>query len=407
MKKFIYVLLILVHPALYAQSLDDAKTAFDAKEYAKAMRIAKQVKEAQIAKIKARNEKQKAKTKKGKQPKLKEEVAKGDTYLTLAKIYVAFVIEGGGPKDPVKGALDALDMIKKVEKENSLIYVEAFVAPLTGGQSLMDQLYGALFNKGVEAYNSSNLEVALQAFQDVDRVKPGDTTVYANIIAIANNAQNKKVVEKYVKKASEQNFRKPYFYAYLISYANADKDYDKAIRYIKEAKKYFADDENISIQEINTYLLFGKEQEAIASLEAQTKGGTNNHSIYYSLASLYDKTGRAEKAVENYKKAVEIKPDYYEAYYNWGVVYYNQYTQANKEINELIDSRGRYSNPQKGEALEKKIQDLLSKCVVPFSKAIELKKERDVMELLTRVYEVLKRTDERDALLKKLDEMDN
>ena len=39
---------------------------------------------------------------------------------------------------------------------------------------------------------------------------------------------------------------------------------------------------------------------------------------YYSRGVAHSKNGELDKAIENYTKAIELKPDYAEAYYNRG-----------------------------------------------------------------------------------------
>jgi tetratricopeptide (TPR) repeat protein len=53
------------------------------------------------------------------------------------------------------------------------------------------------------------------------------------------------------------------------------------------------------------------------------------------LGFLLDQTGDKEGAVEAYKKALEIKPDYFEANFNTGVYYYNEAIAKQNEINNL------------------------------------------------------------------------
>ena len=46
---------------------------------------------------------------------------------------------------------------------------------------------------------------------------------------------------------------------------------------------------------------------------------------YNNLANTFKDLGKFEETSENYKKAVDIKPDYAEAYKNWGLAYMLNY----------------------------------------------------------------------------------
>jgi type IV pilus biogenesis/stability protein PilW len=53
------------------------------------------------------------------------------------------------------------------------------------------------------------------------------------------------------------------------------------------------------------------------------KYANNSSRVYYNLANEYRELGQNEKAIENYDKALKVRPDYYEAYYNLGKTYEN------------------------------------------------------------------------------------
>ena len=42
---------------------------------------------------------------------------------------------------------------------------------------------------------------------------------------------------------------------------------------------------------------------------------------YYNSGIILKKLGNIELALENYQKAIKLKPDYAEAYYNCGIIY--------------------------------------------------------------------------------------
>jgi tetratricopeptide (TPR) repeat protein len=42
---------------------------------------------------------------------------------------------------------------------------------------------------------------------------------------------------------------------------------------------------------------------------------------YYNMGVAYDKLKEYQEAIDTYKEAIKIKPDYHKAYYNMGVAY--------------------------------------------------------------------------------------
>jgi tetratricopeptide (TPR) repeat protein len=69
------------------------------------------------------------------------------------------------------------------------------------------------------------------------------------------------------------------------------------------------------------YLNTGRANDAIAILEKLIKDYPKNHFFYNNTGLCYDFSREYQKAVLNYKKAIELKSDYSDAYNNLGVTY--------------------------------------------------------------------------------------
>ncbi len=55
---------------------------------------------------------------------------------------------------------------------------------------------------------------------------------------------------------------------------------------------------------------------------ATAKTSPSSHQNHNNLGDLYARRGEYEKAVEEFKKAIELKPDYGDAYHNLANVYH-------------------------------------------------------------------------------------
>ncbi|MBT6516593.1 MAG: tetratricopeptide repeat protein, partial [Candidatus Marinimicrobia bacterium] len=66
---------------------------------------------------------------------------------------------------------------------------------------------------------------------------------------------------------------------------------------------------------------------------------------YYNLGIAYNNQGNYTKAIESYKKAIELKPDYALAYNNLGIAYNNQgnYTKAIESYKKAIELKPDYA----------------------------------------------------------------
>lgn len=94
---------------------------------------------------------------------------------------------------------------------------------------------------------------------------------------------------------------------------------------LKEAQEYFFD--AIKFYDDGNY------NEAISSLEKQLSI-VDDPDAYNYLAKIYQEQGNTELAIENFKKAVEFKPDFFEANYELGKIYFslNDYKNASKYL---------------------------------------------------------------------------
>ncbi len=121
------------------------------------------------------------------------------------------------------------------------------------------------------------------------------------------------------------------------------------------------------------------------------------------MGYLYDQKEDAENAEAQYKKALELKPDYYEANYNLGVVYYNIAREIVSELNNLSLDEYRKNETEYVDRAAVHFREALPY----FEKAVEVKPDEDIqlLETLTGVYLQLKMSDEAEALEKKIKEL--
>lgn len=94
------------------------------------------------------------------------------------------------------------------------------------------------------------------------------------------------------------------------------------VRTMEEGMKLFPEEPYYSVNLTNTYIQQGKTEEAIALLEKTIAQSPNNAQLYDVMGKLYEAIDE-EKAIEYFKKALEVDPTFKESVYNLGRVYYN------------------------------------------------------------------------------------
>lgn len=78
----------------------------------------------------------------------------------------------------------------------------------------------------------------------------------------------------------------------------------------------------------------GKPIEAIYHLKKATQLDPKYYKAYYNLGNLYLEDNKLLSAVENYKKTIKLNPNFPYAYYNLGICYHNmfEYKKAKKNF---------------------------------------------------------------------------
>lgn len=133
--------------------------------------------------------------------------------------------------------------------------------------------------------------------------------VWANDLNLATDIINKNPAVPYIGRA--YGVRANFYLNRLQNPQMALKDYDMAINL----------DQTDRITYYNRGVLRNKMQDnsgVIEDMEMAEKLGLRYHDLNNFLGAAYYNEGKLEKAVENFKKAIEINPGYIEAYNNLG-----------------------------------------------------------------------------------------
>ncbi len=392
-------------------SIANAEKDFSNNNLEEARNQAELVLEAEIATVKAKNEKLKQK---GKTSKIKPEVGSGKTYALLGRIYASIALSDDPAhaklsNNPVQDAMNNFNKVKELEKENSFIYLDTFGPSITGKAPYVDDLYSKVVNKGVDAYNKDDMQGALKSFENGMIMRPLDTNLYLNALSAAGQLDDKEKLRKYTKKLIELGKKEEKFYNYLVSDAMRSENYDEAAKIIKEAKEYLPEKTDLIAQEVKLYILTGKADEAIKSLEKVLVKEPNNETFTFNLAILYDESGNSDKAIAYYNKTIELNKNHEGAHYNLSALYYNAAVKIANELNKLsIDIRtGEFKDQKTAKELKNKIEEKYKKALPGFEKTVMINdKRQEAWQALAAIYSKLGMDDKREKAKKKLQELE-
>jgi tetratricopeptide (TPR) repeat protein len=244
-------------------------------------------------------------------------------------------------------------------------------------------------NKGVEFFNAQNYDKALSCFEGslgiTELTAPGtvDTAIVFNAAIAAERAKNFAKAIEYYTKTTELRYEGAKVFVYL---ANIYKTQGDTAVYISTLEKGIAawpsDNNLIMVELINYYLTSNKSDLALAYLEKAIAADASNPTFYFAQGSLFDKLGDFDKALASYNKAVELNPQYFDAYYNLGALFYNKAVEMTKAANDIP------ANKQKEyDQAIKNAMDQLNLAIPYFEKAHAIDPlEKNTMITLKEIY---------------------
>lgn len=195
-------------------------------------------------------------------------------------------------------------------------------------------------NSGVDHFQNGRYAEALEAFQSSSDINQKyfnrlDTLSLYNAALAADKMGDKSMSISIFKKLTAVNYGGSKLYSLMVNMYLDQKDTTNALVVISEGRKKFPEDGTLITQGLNIYLTSGKDKEAYAQNEEAIKADPNNAVLQYIKGNLADKLGKKEEAVAAYKKAVELKPDYFDAVYNLGAVYFNEAAELVNKANNI------------------------------------------------------------------------
>lgn len=175
---------------------------------------------------------------------------------------------------------------------------------------------------------------------------------------------------------------------------------DEAKAAFAEAKKENPNDTAILLAEADMYYKLkdlSKYQSIINDVLAKNP---NDYELIFNLGVTSGELGRYDEAEAYYKKTLDIKPDYYNAYLNLADLKLKPDADLVKEINSLGTSD---KDLKKYETLKTKRQKLFNEALPILEKAYELKPDDEVVKSnLLSVYRFLEMDDKAKALKAKM-----
>ena len=262
------------------------------------------------------------------------------------------------------------------------------------------------YTKAADDYNTGKFAEAAPLFKKAYDIAKSlgsqDANEMLNLAATsALRAQDYNTALTYFNEVKNNGADGVDVYKHLAACYNGLGNAEQAMAMINAGLEKDPSDANLILEKVNAYLKDGKGAEAIADLEKLLELDPENAQLLFVLGTIYgDDTNEAlydtEKARQYYEQALKIKPDYYDATYNIGVLYT---TMANKYIEQANEITG-FSKKEQEEynGLIEQANELLRTGLPYLQRAYEAQPSDDVKNVLRSIYVKLNMMEEVKAL---------
>jgi tetratricopeptide (TPR) repeat protein len=265
------------------------------------------------------------------------------------------------PKAPLTGDNDALTAFDAYKKAYELSVKKYEKVDAVKG---ITEVQPYLINIGVTKYEAKEFDKAFLSFKAsveshdilkenaqksfLDDPKQLEDQVYFTglIASLANRCADAVFFYERLYKSGTTN---PAVYEGLYNCKIQLADEAGAAVVLEEGRKKFPEDPALLFAEINAYLKAGKLTELTNRLEQAIKQEPDNVGLYVTLGNVYDNLYQGalkdknsaksneyfEMAKSNYSKALVKNPDYLDANYSLGALYFNKAAIRTQEMNAL------------------------------------------------------------------------
>ncbi len=301
-------------------------------------------------------------------------------------------------------AVAAFNKADEIDPEGKGYYVTGMMGIPVLKEQQISNYYSYYYNKAVMAFQDSEYQTAVDAFEKSYYIVPDDTNAYINAAYAAHNGQLYDAATKNYRLAIDNGATsKDLYYNYVSILTSALDDKEGALAVVDEALGKYPSDGTLQKNRINLLINMGKIDEARSNLEEAIESEPDNANLYFTLAVINDELKEQERAIKAYLKAIEIDPNHFEANFNYGVILINQANETIKESNSLGMSK---ADQKKARELEPVINQKLKDALPQWEKVHEINSsDRTAMETLAYIYTQLKMKEKANAMNKKLDSM--
>lgn len=251
-------------------------------------------------------------------------------------------------ENPVDKADEALFKAKELDTDNQF---------LLEIQPMLLFLSDLTRNVGAEAYENEEWlkasDYLLRSYNIGLSYDDKDTVIYSYAGIAAEIGGNLERAKEIYLDLKNMEYEESFIYSSLSNIAMADGDTLLATEYIQEGRNKFPEELDLIFAEANIHIFTGDTDQAREILDLAIQKDPENPHLYFAFGANYDRMSQDttytaeerafafDEAIKAYENAIELKPDYFDAVYNLGVLYFNRgiriFEEAEEKLRETHD----------------------------------------------------------------------
>ena len=269
----------------------------------------------------------------------------------------------------------------------------------------VNAVMNSYYNEGANAFDAGNYEAAIPQLKKAYDIAASlgipesvDMLKYAAFACIKAKDFDKAI--EYYELLHSTGYEGEDLYHHLASAYLGKGDKEQAAKAIADGIAKFPNSEGLIRENVNLKLSEGKGVEAVADLEQLLETRPDDVTLMFALGTIYGDDTKdmfdGDKAIDYYTRAINAKPDYYDAIYNLGALYINM---ANK-IKEQADAITGFSKAeqQQYEELSNQANELIRTGLPYVKQAFEAQPSPEIKSVLKSMYVRLNMLEEAKAL---------
>lgn len=278
----------------------------------------------------------------------------------------------------------------------------------------MQTIGGQLFNEGINFFTANDIDNALTNFEKAIKIgkdnKIVDTlAIYGSALCYEKKGDKTKAISIYNELITMQMNEKSIYSSQAMLYKDSG-EFAKAAETIESGLSRYPGDNDLIITQANLYISTNQHEKALQSLNIAKEKEPENVSIQYAIGVTYDllkndtTLAKADRdryfneAVTAYEQTLKLDPQFFDALFNMGVLFFNKGGDVINVANKLP-----LSETAKYDQMMAEGNDYLNKALPYFEEGEKINpSDKQLLVSLKEIYTRLKMIDKLNAVNAKL-----